>query len=182
MRSRRTQWKEKEQSSELPVKIIPIVVERVDDTYLQTNGCSCQCSLLKSDIKVQSSEVSSNNSKVYTSSEFLTKVKSKDFSPRVLLRTKSNQQSKVKNWYSKTQSKDQTWKPKEKIKKKVIPKMIVPKKPVPKQMVFVTNLKNQSPKKGKLVWIDKTKVFPCVTHIKTCTSPGPKQVWVPKFL
>ena len=96
----------------MPVKSTPIVVVKIDDTYLQTCACSCQCSSLKSDVKIQSSKESSNNSQVYTSSEFLSKVKTKDFSPKVLLRNKPKQQPKPQNWYSKRQSKHQTWKPK----------------------------------------------------------------------
>ena len=72
--------------------------------------------------------------------------------------------------------------PKKVIQKKFIPKTVVPKKIVPKKVTFNSNSKIQIPKKGKFMWIDKSKIFPCVSHIKSRTSPGPKQVWVPKFL
>ena len=56
------------------------------------------------------------------------------------------------------------------LKEKTIQKK-VDSKPKPKPNV---------PKIVKSIWIDKTKIFPCVSSTKSRISPGPKQVWVPK--
>ena len=63
---------------------------------------------------------------------------------------------------------------------KIVPNKIIQNKIVSNKIISKPKPKVQTPKIVRSMWIDKTKIFPCISHIKTCTSPGPKQVWVPK--
>ncbi len=134
------QWRENELMSELPVKSTLDVNSKVDVTQVNTCTCSCQCASFKSKAKIQSS----NNSQVHTSSEFLSKVKSKDFSPKILLR-------KVQN---------------DNLSKSQTSEAVIFKPQTPQGIVSNTKLKVQNPKNGKTMWVDETKIFTCVFFIK----------------